>query len=477
MKIQIYLFTIFATLTLNAQQKQTRFEIKNQMISGSDEYKISESYFMGQEFEKTECLTQIQRFSLNQEMESNRQKILQKNPNAFKQLKKLTLFQNPFRAKAGFNGYGFHTLNNQVDQNLTPNNKLLDYYCGTRTYDWINGNHQGTDYILWPYPWKNMDENTMEIISASPGIIIVKKDGFSDKNCVNNGNPNWNGVVVQHSDGSTAIYMHFKKNGITSKVVGDAVDAGEFLGLAGSSGSSNTPHLHFEVRDSQNNVIDPYAGACNSMNTESWWANQENYYVPKINRISTHSSSQYNTPCPQPENTYEKVNFNAGDMLYLRIYLRDIQTGDLIQFSLKDPNNNVVSSWNWNSPWPFYATAWAFWSMEITTSWQTGIYTMSAKYYDQIYETQFAVGTQMSTAETNMANIYIYPNPADEILNLKLDNPGEKYTIFAMDGRKIDEQKINSLKTEINIQKLAAGTYILAIQSQGVTRQVKFIKK
>ena len=43
MKIQIYLFTIFATLTLNAQQKQTRFEIKNQMISGSDEYKISES--------------------------------------------------------------------------------------------------------------------------------------------------------------------------------------------------------------------------------------------------------------------------------------------------------------------------------------------------------------------------------------------------------------------------------------------------
>ena len=78
MKIQIYLFTIFATLTLNAQQKQTRFEIKNQMISGSDEYKISESYFMGQEFEKTECLTQIQRFSLNQEMESNRQKILQK---------------------------------------------------------------------------------------------------------------------------------------------------------------------------------------------------------------------------------------------------------------------------------------------------------------------------------------------------------------------------------------------------------------
>ena len=83
----------------------------------------------------------------------------------------------------------------------------------------------------------------------------------------------------------------------------------------------------------------------------------------------------------------------------------------------------------------------------------------------------------MSTAETNMANIYIYPNPADEILNLKLDNPAEKYTIFAMDGRKIDEQKINSLKTEINIQKLAAGTYILAIQSQGVTRQVKFIKK
>src|SRR5699024_7197701 len=162
-------------------------------------------------------------------------------------------------------------LNYQVDHNLTPNNNLLDYNCGTRTYDWVNGNHAGTDYILWPYPWKRMQENVMEIVAAAPGIIVEKRNSFADLNCTNNGNPNWNGIVVEHADGTFAIYMHFTKNSATTKEVGDTVTAGEFLGLAGSSGSSTIPHLHFEIRDAESNVIDPYQGNCNAMNAESWW--------------------------------------------------------------------------------------------------------------------------------------------------------------------------------------------------------------
>ena len=137
--------------------------------------------------EKTECITYSQRQELREKIAMNKQLILQKNPNAFHRSSASPLFILPIRPKAGFDDYGYHIVNNQVDHDPTPNGNLLDYECGERTYDWSNGNHEGTDYVLWPYPWKRMQEEIMEIIAAAPGIIIDKRDGNFDLNCENNG--------------------------------------------------------------------------------------------------------------------------------------------------------------------------------------------------------------------------------------------------------------------------------------------------
>ena len=182
------------------------------------------------EFEKTECITDSQRQEVRQQNALNKQQILQTNPNAFQHKGGSPLFIFPIRPKAGFDDYGYYTINNYVDHNLTPNGNLLDYECGQRTYDWGNGNHEGTDYVLWPYPWKRMQEQLMEVVAAAPGVIINKRDGFFDLNCVNNGNPNWNGIIIEHADGSQAWYWHFKDGAITSKNIGDSVAEGEYLG-------------------------------------------------------------------------------------------------------------------------------------------------------------------------------------------------------------------------------------------------------
>src|SRR5690554_8145062 len=97
----------------------------------------------------------------------------------------------------------------------------------------------------------------MEVIAGAPGIIVQKKDGNFDKNCSNNGNPNWNGIVLEHSDGSYSLYWHFKNGSRTSKIIGDSVFAGEFLGRAGSSGCSDFPDLLLEVRYASYAVRDP----------------------------------------------------------------------------------------------------------------------------------------------------------------------------------------------------------------------------
>ena len=479
MKTQILLLLLFCSANLLSQQSSKSFDITNQKYSFDNKILPTKSVFTAVTFEKSECLNEIERFKLNYENDQNRKLIIQQNPAAFKNLKKLTLFQNPFRSKAGFTDYGYHTLQNQVDHNLTPNGNLRDYNCGTRTYDWATGNHEGTDYILWPYPWKRMQESVMEVVAAAPGIIINKRNSFNDLNCTNAGNPYWNGIVVQHSDGSTAIYMHFKKNTATAKEIGDTVAAGEFLGIAGSSGSSTIPHLHFEIRESNGNLVDPYKGNCNTINADSWWAAQENYYVPRINRISTHYSTTNDSACPVVENTYERVNFNNGDLLVLKLYYRDIKPGDVTNVKITSPNGVVSSNYNWAQDWGvFYPTAHAYWTFNVTSAWLTGVYNVAVTFGGNTYTTIFGVRTNLSVDDQFKENITIYPNPVTDILYIKNFQNLQSAEIVDISGKLVktinDELKANS----INVNSLKKGIYILKLKNtKQEVKTVKFIKK
>ena len=52
-------------------------------------------------------------------------------------------------------------------------------------------------------------------------------------------------VRVDHGDGTVTVYAHLSEIRVA---LGQAVTAGQLLGLEGSSGHSTGPHLHFEVR-------------------------------------------------------------------------------------------------------------------------------------------------------------------------------------------------------------------------------------
>ena len=74
-----------------------------------------------------------------------------------------------------------------------------------------------------------------EVVAVAAGVVVWsgKRWGFG------------NTVEVNHGNGYSTLYAHNEKNLVK---VGDTVQKGQVLALLGSTGRSNGPHVHFEVR-------------------------------------------------------------------------------------------------------------------------------------------------------------------------------------------------------------------------------------
>ena len=255
-----------------------------------------------------------------------------------------TLFQWPLAQAPNFNDNGVYYIGNYVDEDATAG--VLDYTCSNRSYD----GHQGTDIALWPFPWQKMALNAVQIIAAAPGTIIAKSDGLIDTSCGGCGACNWNAVYIMQADGSVSWYGHMKKNSLTPKTIGQTVALGEFLGYVGSSGASTSPHLHFQVwaNNTYSTLIDPWAGACNTLGGITWWANQQPYHVSTLNKIMTHYPLPVFSACKSGEAVNEKVNFVNGETVYLASYYRDRDAGQQQVNTIYRPDSTVFFTWNYN---------------------------------------------------------------------------------------------------------------------------------
>lgn len=373
--------------------------------------------------------------------------------------KQLTSFIWPIRQAAGFEYNATWSISNYVDHNLATD-ALQDWNCGTRTYDTDSGyNHQGVDIFTWPFSWKQVDENQTEVIAAASGQIVFKSDGNFDRNCDLN-NSQWNAIFIEHSDGSIAWYGHMKNGGLTSKGVGDSVSQGEFLGVVASSGNSTGPHLHFEVYDENNNLIDPYSGPCNSLNTSSWWQDQRDYLNPGVNAALTHTALPDFGSCPQTEETFESTQFDPNTSIWFIGYYRDQVTGTASLNEIYDPDGNLYISWNTNFNDTFYAS---WWAQEITINDQIGTWTYVVTYNGESDEQDFNVG-QLSVEDQVFEGIRLFPNPTNDIVTLGAATSIKHITLIDALGRIVlDLPNLNTKSQEINTSFLRSGIYFVTV--------------
>jgi hypothetical protein len=310
--------------------------------------------------------------------------------------------QWPLQPAPGFEPFDYYGTGYFVDHDARFPGFLQDYTCGERTYDLDRGyNHAGTDYYLWPYPWLMMDLEQVRIVAAAPGVIVQKIDGNFDRDCAIAGNGGFNAVFVRQDDGLVAWYLHMKNGSQTTKPVGARVDAGEFLGLVGSSGPSSLPHLHFELHDAANAVVDPLHGACND--APDRWIVPQPYESPRIDTLTTHSAEPSLVDCgvddhgtPVHEDPHFADTFAPGETFWAFASYSDHRNGEVTHFSVLRPDGSIETSWDFdlaseNLPKPFYSgTAWD-WSVALPADAPAGAWTLQAELDGEVYRHTFTV--------------------------------------------------------------------------------------
>ena len=113
---------------------------------------------------------------------------------------------------------------------------------------WPTGNHYLSGNDFWSgHPGIDIAAGLgAPVWAASAGTVTIAQGG-------------WNGgygnvVMIDHNNGYLTVYGHLSQINVSAC---EGVAAGQGIGLAGSTGNSTGPHLHFEIR--QNGVaVDPW---------------------------------------------------------------------------------------------------------------------------------------------------------------------------------------------------------------------------
>ena len=235
---------------------------------------------------------------------------------------------------AGTLGEDFYLVN-YVDQG--PVDVVTDWACGSKSYD----GHRGVDLTLRSFA--QMDAG-VPVLAPAPGRISEATDDQYDRNkSWTNGGGLANYVTIDHPNGLRTFYGHLRRNSITVEV-GQAVAAGDTLGLVGSAGTSDHPHLHFQVMDGTE-VLDPYAGSCSS--PVSLWAVQEPYqdrFAFIDGGVTTVAMNLDVAKDPPPR---ADTVFSSAGRLSVWIHLANVSAGTRTVYRFIAPDGSEAASRTW----------------------------------------------------------------------------------------------------------------------------------
>jgi murein DD-endopeptidase MepM/ murein hydrolase activator NlpD len=89
-----------------------------------------------------------------------------------------------------------------------------------------------------------------KISAAREGIVTAIKEDSDVGGLKDEYYDKGNHIIIEHSDGSSAMYWHLKKEGVLVNV-GDTIFKGQPIGYSGNTGYTAFAHLHFQVQNNK----------------------------------------------------------------------------------------------------------------------------------------------------------------------------------------------------------------------------------
>ena len=248
--------------------------------------------------------------------------------------------------------YGEDFLVAPYRDNAPESGKVLDFMGGDRSYD----GHVGTDYAIAGFDWQDAD---IPVVAVARGTVTKVVDGHPDRETQKESDRPGNFVRIDHGGGHSAYYDHFKKDSILI-AEGDRVEAGSQLGLIGSSGNSQWPHVHLSVIEN-GETLDPYHGPSNPI--ASRWRSQHAYQTPT--RLVASGFFIESPSLPDVQTGLPFVTKGTADLRVFFIIVAE--KADVVRrYELYDPDGTLVKAWEKTTVKDHYFSRDWWWTRQIS---------------------------------------------------------------------------------------------------------------
>ncbi|MDS1347671.1 peptidoglycan DD-metalloendopeptidase family protein [Planktothrix agardhii] len=132
-------------------------------------------------------------------------------------------------------------------------------YPDGKTYQVTQGNNGGTShYDQWNrYAWDfNMLEGSTVVATRGGKVVSLYEGSQTKLSSLNGWSQYTNYVLIDHGDGTSALYLHLKYNGVLPNV-GDSVSQNQPIAQSGKTGyilGIPGDHLHYSVQKTPSNI-------------------------------------------------------------------------------------------------------------------------------------------------------------------------------------------------------------------------------
>ncbi len=144
----------------------------------------------------------------------------------------------------------------KIDKEMRKAREALDAIIARKTAESDEKNHVPGAW-RWPAPgykrisskfgwrsWSNSYHKGIDIAAPMGANIVASKGGKVVTSSFDSGGYG-NYVIIDHGGGYMTVYGHLRTRLVS---VGQQLNGGQTVGYCGSTGRSNGPHLHFEIR-------------------------------------------------------------------------------------------------------------------------------------------------------------------------------------------------------------------------------------